>query len=82
MPDVAGSWSDEGQFVLSCVPYTGAANLAGLPAVSLPAGFAGDLPLAVQLIGPVGGDALVLRVAYALEQAAAEHRVGTPPLIA
>ena len=74
--------TDEGLFVLSCVPYTGAANLVGLPAVSLPAGLGGGLPLAVQLIGPVGGDALVLRVAYALEQAAAEHRVGTPPLIA
>jgi aspartyl-tRNA(Asn)/glutamyl-tRNA(Gln) amidotransferase subunit A len=74
--------TDEAQFVLRCVPYTGAANLAGLPAVSLPAGLADGLPLAVQVIGPVGGDALVLRVAYALEQAAAEHRIATPPLVA
>jgi len=34
----------------------------------------------VQVVAPVGADALALRVARALEQAAPEHRVQTPPL--
>ena len=32
-------------------------------------------PVAVQIMAPVGADALALRAAYALEQAAPEHRV-------
>ena len=65
-----------------CLPYTGPANLAGLPALALPAGSAGGLPLGVQIVGAPGADALVLRVGRALEAAAAEHRVGRPPLAA
>ncbi len=63
-----------------CTGYTGAANLAAIPSVTLPAGMAGGLPLAVQIIAAAGNDALALRVAYALEQAAPEHRVQAPPL--
>jgi Asp-tRNA(Asn)/Glu-tRNA(Gln) amidotransferase A subunit family amidase len=33
-------------------------------------------------MAPAGADALALRVAYALEQAAPEHRVQVPPLAA
>lgn len=66
-------------YVARCVPYTGAANLGGLPVAALPAGMSGGLPVAVQIIAPVGSDALALRVAYALEQDAPEHRVQTPP---
>jgi aspartyl-tRNA(Asn)/glutamyl-tRNA(Gln) amidotransferase subunit A len=65
-----------------CTPYTGAANLVGFPAVPLPAGMSDGLPLAVQIMAPVGADALALRVAYALEQAAPEHRVQVPPIAA
>jgi aspartyl-tRNA(Asn)/glutamyl-tRNA(Gln) amidotransferase subunit A len=52
--------------------YTVAVNLAGLPAVALPAGLADDggakLPVGVQLIGAAGEDALLLRVARVLER--------------
>jgi aspartyl-tRNA(Asn)/glutamyl-tRNA(Gln) amidotransferase subunit A len=72
--------ADETSDMLRCVTYTGAANLAGLPAVALPAGFAGGLPVSVQVCAPAGADALVLRVAAALEQAAPEHRVRLPAL--
>jgi aspartyl-tRNA(Asn)/glutamyl-tRNA(Gln) amidotransferase subunit A len=60
--------------------YTGAANLNGMPAVPLPAGSSGGLPIGIQILAPPGADALALRVAWALEQAAPEHRVQTPPL--
>ncbi len=53
--------------------YTVGVNLAGLPAISVPGGFAADngraLPVGVQLVGPMGEDALLLRVARMLERA-------------
>lgn len=44
-----------------------AASLIGLPVVNVPAGFGGahDLPMGVQLIGPRGSDAKLLRLAQA-----------------
>ncbi len=51
-------------------PYTMPFNLTGNPAVSLPAGFdSAGLPLAIQLVAPVGGDAALLRLAAAFERA-------------
>ena len=49
------------------------ATFAGLPAISVPAGFDGrGLPMGLQLIGPPRGDLAVLRLAAAYEEAAAE----------
>jgi 2-dehydropantoate 2-reductase len=51
--------------------YTGPANLAGTPALSLPCGTAEQgLPAAVQLQAAWGGDALVLSLAHAYERSA------------
>src|SRR5581483_4713098 len=72
---------DELRDAARCTTYTGAANLAGVPAVPLPAGSSNGLPVAVQIVAPAGADALALRVAYALEHAAPEHRVAEPPLV-
>ena len=48
--------------------FTIPANLAGVPAVSLPCGLDGDgLPVGIQLTGPVLSEATVLRAAAALE---------------
>ncbi len=50
-------------------------NVWGLPAISVPCGFTeGGLPIGLQIIGPHWGEALVLRVANAYEQATAWHK--------
>ncbi len=57
--------------------FTVPANLAGLPAISVPSGFSGDgLPLGIQLIGRRMHDQTVLRGAYGLEQAVRSKREG------
>jgi aspartyl-tRNA(Asn)/glutamyl-tRNA(Gln) amidotransferase subunit A len=51
--------------------FTVPASLAGLPAISVPAGLSGDgLPLGLQLIGRVFDEETVLRAAHVLESAA------------
>ena len=49
--------------------FTVPINLAGVPAVSVPCGFAGRLPIGLQLMGPHFGEATVLRAAHAFEAA-------------
>ena len=52
--------------------YTIGADLAGIPAISLPSGFdKKGLPFSLQLMGPQRNDHIVLRAAYAFEKAAA-----------
>jgi aspartyl-tRNA(Asn)/glutamyl-tRNA(Gln) amidotransferase subunit A len=56
--------------------FTVPANLAGLPAISVPAGLSADgLPLGLQLIGRAFDEAGVLRVAHVLEEAAQFHHL-------
>jgi aspartyl-tRNA(Asn)/glutamyl-tRNA(Gln) amidotransferase subunit A len=64
--------SDPLQMYLSDV-CTIPVNIAGLPGLSLPCGFAGGLPVGMQIIGPALGDAAVLRAAHAYEQATPWH---------
>ena len=49
-------------------------NLAGLPGMSLPCGFVEGLPVGLQIIGKPFGEAEMLRVAYAYEQATEWHK--------
>src|SRR5438093_898987 len=70
---------DETRLAGLCAAYTGAAHLTGLPAVAIPAGSSDGLPVGVQIVAPAGRDALALRIARALENTAAEHRVHPPP---
>jgi aspartyl-tRNA(Asn)/glutamyl-tRNA(Gln) amidotransferase subunit A len=55
------------------------ANLAGLPAISIPCGFnSASLPIGLQLMGAVADEHLLLRIAHVLERATAQSR--RPPL--
>jgi aspartyl-tRNA(Asn)/glutamyl-tRNA(Gln) amidotransferase subunit A len=53
--------------------YTIGANLAGLPAVSVPCGFVQDLPVGLQIVGPHFSEARILGVAHALQRATDWH---------
>ncbi len=58
--------------------FTVPASLAGLPALSVPAGLSRDrLPVGVQLVGPSGSEPLLLRIARVLEDGRRED--GAPP---
>lgn len=48
--------------------YTIGANLAGLPALSLPVGFSQGLPVGAQLIGRAFDEARLLQVAHQYQQ--------------
>ncbi len=53
--------------------YTIGANLAGLPAISIPCGFIGALPAGLQIIGPVFSEARLLNAAHVYQQETAWH---------
>jgi aspartyl-tRNA(Asn)/glutamyl-tRNA(Gln) amidotransferase subunit A len=50
------------------------ANIAGVPGISIPAGFVDGLPVGMQIIGRHFDEETILRVAYAYEQAAGWHK--------
>jgi len=55
-------------------------NKYGLPAISVPCGFTRNgLPIGLQITGPHGGEAVVLQLAHAYEQATDWHKK-RPPL--
>jgi aspartyl-tRNA(Asn)/glutamyl-tRNA(Gln) amidotransferase subunit A len=50
-------------------------NIAGVPGISIPAGFGDGLPIGMQIIGKPFGEEAILRVAYAYEQATEWHKM-------
>jgi aspartyl-tRNA(Asn)/glutamyl-tRNA(Gln) amidotransferase subunit A len=54
--------------------YTIGANLAGLPAMSIPCGFVGQLPVGLQIIGPHFAEAKLLNVAHAYQRETEWHK--------
>ncbi len=54
--------------------YTIGANLAGLPALSVPCGFVGKLPVGLQIIGPHFAEERLLNAAHAFQRETDWHR--------
>ncbi len=53
--------------------YTIGANLAGLPAISIPCGFVRDLPVGLQLVAPPLAEGRLLKVAHHFQRATDWH---------
>ena len=54
--------------------YTIAANLAGIPGISLPCGFSNDLPVGLQLLGRAFEESLLLNAAHKFQLETDWHR--------
>ena len=50
------------------------ANLAGIPGMSVPAGFSQGMPVGLQILGKPFDEGTILRVGYAFEQASGVHK--------
>ena len=55
--------------------YTIAVNLAGLPGISIPSGFGGNLPIGMQIIVKDFAEAEVLNVAHQYQQVTDWHKM-------
>lgn len=77
-PELGSQTVDPVKMYLSDV-FTTAANLAGLPAMSVPQGFSKDaMPIGVQLLGPRFGERTILRAAHALQMMMDVHLMVPP----
>ena len=76
-PDVAfafGEKSDDPTTMYLCDIYTNGVNLAGLPGMSIPAGFANNLPVGLHLVGNYFNEGMLLRAADAYQRTTDWHK--------
>ncbi|TDC56852.1 amidase [Actinomadura sp. KC345] len=67
------------KLIIAACPYAWPWNVVGWPAVNVPAGVVGDrLPVGATLLGPAGGEPLLISLAAQLETARAWHRHSPP----
>jgi aspartyl-tRNA(Asn)/glutamyl-tRNA(Gln) amidotransferase subunit A len=71
--DLGEKTADPVQMYLSDI-YTIAVNLAGLPGLSIPAGFVGGRPVGLQVIGDYFSEARLLNVGHQYQQVTDWHR--------
>jgi aspartyl-tRNA(Asn)/glutamyl-tRNA(Gln) amidotransferase subunit A len=69
-----GEKSDDPLAMYAADVNTVAVNLAGLPAISVPAGFSEGLPVGLQLIAPAFAETALLAAAHQFQQATDWHR--------
>ncbi len=75
----AGHSRMDPQAMLGWTPFSYPFNLTQQPACTIPCGLtSGGLPIGLQFVGPMFGDALVLRAAHAYEQV---QPIARPPLV-
>ena len=65
-----GSFAADRQKIADMMAYMAAANVYGLPAMSVPTAMADGLPIGAHFMAPIGDDELLFQLAYALEEAA------------
>ncbi len=71
----SANWPVYLEMLLDEIPFTPLFNASGAPATSIPLGKSKDgLPVGVQLGAALGGEATLLQLAHALEQAAPWHQ--------
>jgi aspartyl-tRNA(Asn)/glutamyl-tRNA(Gln) amidotransferase subunit A len=76
-PDVAFRFGEKAADPVTmylCDIYTNGVNLAGLPAMSIPAGFADGLPVGLHIVGNYFDEARLLSVAHAYQRETDWHR--------
>ena len=73
-----GAKSDDPLSMYLSDVYTVSANLAGLPALSMPCGLCEGMPVGLQLIGRPLDEETILRVGHAFETRT-EHHLACPP---
>ena len=76
-----GEKMDDPVAMYLCDVYTSGANLAGLPALSAPAGFARGLPVGLHLIGNYFQEDLLLATAHRYQQATDWHTRRPPVFV-
>ena len=73
--EAASSVENSRSITLSSIRNTTPFDIYGIPTISVPCGFTqAGLPIGLQISGPHGGEAVVLQLAHAYEQATEWHK--------
>jgi len=78
-PDIDGSCTVNGKPADFAVALRSPINILGAPAIALPIGYAGGLPIAMQIVGAPWDEEVLFRIGYAFEEATPDLRNRRPP---